>query len=214
MKLLRFLTFVTIILTSATCAFAQQPACQLKQAPEFDRFSIGMFIDDVKGYLADPSMFEAKLSARNKIGAQSFQILGSELKDEYSEGIDDINLTFVDKKLAVIKATYNAAMTWTSAQDFFKQVSAKLGVPQPSSSNPSRGRGNEKYKVECAGFTVILAYAFGVSPNVTIYDTLAQKLVEERNAKDPDGDVKEIRMNPGRPPKTNPTPQTRPVPPL
>lgn len=213
MKLLRFLLFVAISLTSAAAAFAQQPTCQLKQAPEFDGFSIGMFIDDVKGHLADPSMFEAKMSTRNKIGAQAFQILGSELKDEYAEGIEDINLTFVDKKLAVIKGTYNAAMTWMSAQDFFKQVSLKLGVPQPSSSNPSRGRGNEKYRVECGGFTVILAYAFGVSPNVTIYDTLAQKLVEERNAKDPDGDVKDIRMNPGRPPKTNPAPQTRPIPP-
>ncbi|MDT4956003.1 MAG: hypothetical protein QOJ02_4141 [Acidobacteriota bacterium] len=212
MKLLRLLTPAAILLTCATYTLAQQPTCQLKQAPEFDGFSIGMFIDDVKDHLADPSMFEAKMSARNKSGAQAFQILGSELKDEYSEGIEDINLTFVDKKLAVIKATYNAAMTWSSAQDFFKRLSDKLGVPQPSSANPSRGRGNDKYRVDCAGFTVIMAYAFGVSPNLTIYDTLAQKLVEERNEKNPDGDVKDIRMKPGRPPRTNPAPQPNPVP--
>jgi len=204
---------IAILLACAAYAFAQQPTCQLKQAPEFNGFRIGMHIDDVKDNLADSSMFEEKRSAVNKIGAQAIQILGSELKDEYAEGIDDINLTFVDKKLAVVKATYNAAMTWTSAQDFFKQVSEKLGFPQPSSSNPSRGRGNEKYKAECAGYTLIMAYAFGVSPNVTIYDTVAQKMLEDRNAKNPDGGVKDITISPGRPPRTNPAPQPHPVPP-
>jgi hypothetical protein len=208
MKLLRLAMTIAILLACAAYAFAQQPTCQLKQAPEFNGFRIGMHIDDVKDNLADSSMFEEKRSSGNKIGAQAIQILGSELKDEYAEGIDDINLTFVDKKLAVVKATYNAAMTWSSAQDFFKRVSEKLGFPQPSSSNPSRGRGNEKYKAECAGYTVIMAYAFGVSPNVTIYDTAAQKLVEERSERNPDGEVKDIRISPGRPPQTR-----RPVPP-
>jgi hypothetical protein len=209
MKLLHVVRFVAIILTSATCAFAQQPTCQLKQAPEFNGFHIGMAVDDVKDNLVDSSMFEEKRASGNKIGAQAIQILGSELKDEYSEGIEGINLIFVDKKLAVIKATYNAAMTWSSAQDFLKRVSEKLGFPQPSSSNPSRGRGNEKYKVECGGYTLILAYAFGVSPNVTIYDTAAQKLVEDRSERNPDGDVKDIRISPGRPPQTRRPPPPR-----
>jgi hypothetical protein len=213
MKLLRLTMTIAILLACAVCAFAQQPTCQLKQAPEFNGFRIGMHIDDVKDNLADSSMFEEKRASVNKIGAQAIQILGSELKDEYAEGIDDINLTFVDKKLAVIKATYNAAMTWSGSQDFFKRVSEKLGFPQPSSSNPSRGRGNEKYKTECAGFTAIMAYAFGVSPNVTIYDTAAQKMVEERSERNPDGDVKSITISPGRSPKTNPAPQSHPVPP-
>lgn len=201
MKLLRLTMTIAILLACAVYAFAQQPTCQLKQAPEFSGFRIGMAVDDVKDNLADSSMFEEKRSSVNKIGAQAIQILGSELKDEYAEGIDDINLTFVDKKLAVVKATYNAAMTWSGSQDFFKRVSEKLGVPQPSPGS-SRGRGNEKYRVECAGYTVILAYAFGVSPSVTIYDTLAQKLVEQRSEQNPDGDVKDVRVNPGRPPQT------------
>lgn len=204
MKLSRLLTLVAVILASAVYTFAQQPACQLKQTPELNGFRIGMTADEVKDNLADSSMFEAKRSAVNKIGAQAVQILGSELKDEYAEGIEDINLTFVDKRLAVIKATYNASMTWSTAQDFFKKLSEKLGLPQPSSSNPTRGRGNEKYKIVCTGFTVGMAYAFGVSPNVTIYDTAAQTLVEERNKSNPDGEVKEIRVNPGRPPRPAP----------
>lgn len=212
MKLLRLSMMITILLVCGVCAFAQQPTCQLKQAPEFNGFRIGMHIDDVKDNLADSSMFEEKRSSANKIGAQAIQILGSELKDEYSEGIDDINLTFVDKKLAAIKATYNAAMTWSGSQDFFKRVSEKLGLPQPPPGS-SRGRGNEKYKIECGGYTVIMAYAFGVSPGVTIYDTVAQKLVEQRNEQNPDGEVKDIRVSPGRSPRTNPAPQPRPAPP-
>lgn len=203
MKLLRLTMTIAILLASAAYSFAQQPVCQVKQTPELNGFRISMTADDVKGNLADASMFEAKRSAVNKIGAQAVQILGSELKDEYAEGIEDMNLTFVDKRLAVIKATYNAAQTWSSAQDFFKKVSEKLGLPQPSSSNPSRGRGNDKYKIECVGFTVAMAYAFGVSPNVTIYDTAAQKLVEERNEKNPDGEVRETKIAPGRPPRSS-----------
>jgi hypothetical protein len=142
----------------------------------------------------------------NKIGAQAVQILGSELKDEYAEGIDDVNLTFVDKRLAVIKATYNSAMTWRNAQDFFKQVSEKLGIPPGSASATTRGtRGNEKYRFECANFAVTLAYSFGVSPSVTISNTAVQKLVDERSEKNPDGQIKTINITPTmRPPRPNP----------
>lgn len=199
MKLLRLTMTLAILLASAGYSFAQQPVCQLKQTPELSGFRIGMTADEVKDNLADASVFEIKSSSVNKIGAQAVQILGSELKDEYAEGIEDINLTFVDKRLAVIKATYNAAMTWRNAQDFFKQVSDKLGLPQPSSANQQGSRGNEKYRIVCGGFTVAMAYSFGVSPNVTIYDVAVQKLVEERNKENPDGEVKEIRISPGRP---------------
>lgn len=192
-----------ILLSLAPYVSAQQPACQLRQAPELNGFRIGMVITDVKSRLADPSTFEAGTTASaNKIGVQAIQILGAELKDEYSEGIDVINLTFVDMKLAIIKATYNGVVTWMGSQDFFKQVSQKLALPQPSPGNTSRGRGNEKYKLECTGFTAILAYSFGVSPSVTVYDTVAQKLVEGRAIQNPDGEVKDIRITPGRPPVT------------
>ena len=204
MKLLRSATTLLILLLiSAAYAFAQQPAaCQLKQAPEFNGFQLGMTLPEAKDNLADTSMFDAKVTA-NKIGAQAVRISGAELKDEFAEGIDDINLTFVDKKLAVFRATYHSgAGNWLGAKDFFKQLSDKLGLPQPSGVDSSRGRGGEKYRVECIGFNVTLAYSYGVSPNITIADSQAQKLVEERNEKNPDGEVKDIRITPPRPPAT------------
>lgn len=203
MKLLRSTMMIAMLLSCAAYAFAQQPVCTLKQQPELNGFRIGMLKEDIKDMLADASMFESKWSAVNKIGAQAIQIFGSELKDEYAEGIDSINLTFVDKKLAVIKATYNGS-TWMGAQDFFKQTSNKLGLPQVSAANSSSSRGNEKYKVECGGLTAVMAYSFGVSPNVTIYDTAQQQLVEERNRQNPDGEVKEINITPPRAPRTRP----------
>jgi hypothetical protein len=205
MKLLRLMLLLAAALPiCAIYARAQQPACTLKQAPEFNGFQLGMTVPEVKDNLADSSMFDSKMSAVNQAGAQAVRITGAELKDEYAEGVDDINLTFVDKRLAVIRLTYHSgAGGWFGAQDFFKQLSAKLGLPQPSAaSTTAAGRGGERYRVDCAGFTVTLAYSFGVSPNVTIADAIAQKLVDERREKNPDGKVKEIRITPPRPPQT------------
>lgn len=204
MKLLRSVLPVVILLASAASAFAQKqppPTCPLKQAPEFNGFQLGMAMPEVKDKLADTSTFESKFSTGSFTGAQAVRISGTELKDEYAEGVDDVNLTFVDKRLAVIRLTYHSgAGNWLGAQDFFKQLSEKLGLPAPSAANSTGGRGGEKYRVDCIGFNVTLAYSFGVSPSVTIADAAAQKLVNERSEKNPDGKVKDIRITPQRPP--------------
>ena len=212
MKLLRLMMPLAILLASATYAFAQKqpplpPTCPLKQVPEFHGFQLGMRLPEVKDLLADASMFDSKILA-NKIGAQAVRITGAELKDEYAEGIDDVNLTFVDKRLAVIRATFHSgAGNWLGAKDYFKQLSEKLGLPQPSSANPASGRGGEKYKVDCVGFNVTLAYSFGVSPNVTIANTVAQSLIEERNKANPDEGVsRPANINIGGQPRPMPTP--------
>ena len=207
MKFLRSLALPAIILVSAAGVLAQKPpkpACPLKQAPEFKGFVLGMTLDEVKGMLADTSMFDNKISA-NKIGAQAVRVSGAELKDEFAEGVDDVNLTFVDKRLAVIRVAYHSGV-WFGAKDFFKQNSEKLGIPEPATTDTSRDRGGERYRVDCVGFSAALAYSFGVSPNVTIADAAAQKLIEERNEKNPDGEVKDIRITPplGRRPRGNP----------
>ncbi|HEX8847230.1 MAG TPA: hypothetical protein VF791_21480 [Pyrinomonadaceae bacterium] len=206
MKFLKLLTLAAIVQAGALCAFAQKPTCQVKQAPEFNGFHLGMSALDVKDLLFDSSLFDSKMSAVNKTGTQAVRLSGAELKDEYAEGIDEVNLTFVDKRLAIIKATYNGAVTWRNAEDFFKQVSEKLGLPQSSASAQTRGsRGNEKYRFDCTDFAVTLAYSFGVSPSITIANTIAQKMVDERSERNPDGQIKEINVTPTmRPPRPNP----------
>src|SRR5437868_12056722 len=106
MKLLRTLSLATVILTYAAAAFAQQPACSLKQAPEYNGFRIGMTMMEVKDRVADASTFDDKVSSANKIGTMAIEILGQDLKDEYAAGVEDVHLTFVDKRLAIIKVTY------------------------------------------------------------------------------------------------------------
>jgi opacity protein-like surface antigen len=206
MKLLRLMMTAVLFLSSAACAFAQQPAaCALKQPPEFNGFRLGMTSPEVKDILDDTSMFDSKISDANKTGAQAVRVTGAELKEEHAEGIDDVNLIFVDKRLAIIKATYHSgAGGWFGAQDFFKQLAEKLGLPQPSASTSAGGRGGEKYRLDCAGFNVTLSYSFGVSPSVIIADAAAQKLVEERSEKNPDGEVKDIMIRPPRPRRPNP----------
>jgi hypothetical protein len=201
MKLTRSMIGSLILLICAAYVSAQQPqpACAVKQAPVFRGFQLGMALHEVKDTLADSSMFDSKISAGNNTGAQAIRITGAELKDEHAEGIDDVSLTFVDKRLAVVRATFHSgAGNWLGAKDFFKQLAEQLGLPQPSAANSAGGRGGEKYKVDCQGFNVTLAYSFGVSPSVTLASTAAQKLVEERGEKNPDGEVKHIRITPGR----------------
>jgi ABC-type transporter Mla MlaB component len=205
MKLLRLIILAATILISAAYAFAQQPVCTQKRAPEYKGFQLGMTMMDVKDKMADPSTFDSKLSAVNKINSQAIQLLASELKDESAEAIESVNLTFVDKRLSAIKVTYNGSDSWMGAQDFFKQTSEKLGVPAPSaSSSTTRGRGGERARVDCTGFAVMLAYSFGVSPNVTIYDAATLKLVDERSEKNPDGEVKTINIGPSVPVRRQP----------
>ena len=205
MKLLRLLMFAATILISAAYTFAQQPVCTQKRAPEYKGFQLGMTMMDVKDKMADPSTFNSKLSAVNKINSQAIQLLASELKDESAEAIESVNLTFVDKRLSAIKVTYNGSDSWMGAQDFFKQTAEKLGLPAPSSSSSTtRGRGGERARVDCTGFAVMLAYSFGVSPNVTIYDAATLKLVDERSEKNPDGEVKKINIGPSVPVRRQP----------
>lgn len=206
MKLFHLLTLFAITSICAASSFAQQPVCALNQAPELGGFRLGMRQAELAEMLEDPSSLDSKLSAsKNIIKTEAVNITGSELKEKYAEGVDNINLSFVDGKLFVIKVTYHGGSSWSSQEDFIASVSEKLGLPKPSNSasGSSRGRGNEKYKVECRSFTATLAYSFGVSPNVTISDRAAQKMVEERREKNPEGEVREIRVGPtiSRPPR-------------
>lgn len=207
MKLLRFALPAVILLACAASAFAQQPTptCTQKRPTEYKGFQLGMTMMDVKDKMVDPSTFDSKLSALNKINTQSIQLLAVELKAEFPEAIESVNLTFVDKRLSAIKVTYNGADSWMGAQDFFKQTAEKLGVPAPQAAGSAgRGRGGERARVDCTGFTVMLAYSFGVSPNVTIYDSATLKLVDERSDKNFDGEVKTINIGPTVPVRRQP----------
>src|SRR3954471_20606686 len=109
MKLSRLIILTVTIMACAAHSFAQEPVCTQKRAPEYKGFQLGMTMMDVKDKMADPSTFDSKLSALNKINSQAIQLLGSELKDESAEAIESVNLTFVDKRLSAIKVTYNGS---------------------------------------------------------------------------------------------------------
>jgi len=183
----------TIMLVCAASVFGQQSACALKQSPELRGFRLGMSVLEVRRNLEDATQFDLKMSGN---GAKSFtvRIPAAELKEALAEGIDEINLSFIDGKLAVIKATYNSGMTWDGAEDFLTKESESLGLPKPSAANSSGSQGNEKYKVVCNGFAVTLAYSFGVSPNVTINDMAAQKIADQR--KENEGEVRKVIIGP------------------
>lgn len=201
MKLFRLVTLFAFISLCGQHSFAQQPVCP-QQAPELSGFRLGMAQPDLLDLLEDPASLDHKLSsAKNVIKTEAVNITGAELKEKYAEGVDNVNLSFVDGKLFVIKVTYHGGANWSSQENFVTGVSEKLNLPKPSTM--SRSRGNEKYKIECRSYTATLAYSFGVSPNVTLSDNAAQKMVEDRHAANPEGEVRDIKIGPtiSRPPK-------------
>lgn len=207
MKRVRSLQIMMFIMAlTVTCAFAQKKKeaavvqCPLQQAPPLRGFRLGMPLTDVKGALEDASLFDAKMSGGNKVGSRAVRLQGSELKGDNAEGVDDVDLVFVDDRLANIKVNFNSGMRWDSASDFFTRMSETLGLPKPSGEE-SRGSNqrNQKHTVECAAFSVTLAYSFGVTPSVAISDTLAQRKVGDRRERNPDGEVRTIDLTPGRP---------------
>jgi hypothetical protein len=213
MKRLRSLQIVLFTLLFTTCAFAQKnkkeaqaPQCPVQQAPAMRGFRLGMPLMDVKGALEDASLFDSKISAGNSVGSRAVRIQGSELKGDNAEGVDDVDLVFVDDRLANIKVNFNSGMRWDSASDFFTRMSETLGLPKPSGDEQGRGANqrNQKYTVECTSFSVTLAYSFGVSPSVAISDTLAQRRVGDRRANTDEGEIRSITISPGRPPRQPP----------
>jgi hypothetical protein len=197
MKLLRVPLLLAVIAACAAFALAQKSPpqqCSIPKAPEFRGFYLGMTPLEVRSKLEDTTLFDLN-APKGPTGSQAVRLSAAELKEELAEGIDEINLAFVDGKLAAIKVTYNGAMTWDNGQDFINKTSASLGLPKPTAANSSGDRGNEKYRFECKTFAVSLAYSFGSSPNFTINDMVAQKLADQR-LKD-EGDVRRIVIGPG-----------------
>lgn len=201
-------------------AAAPSSSCAHGQAPELAGFHLGMSPEAVRKSLSDTSMFDNKISSKTTTGARAVNVSAAELNEQVNAaGIESVYLSFVDDKLAHIKVTYNGASLWDGSQDFFARESVKLGLPKPSALEGSGG--NEKYAVKCEAFSAVLAYGFGVSPNIAISDTAARTLVDRRRAKDEMG-VRETKIRslprlPGQRPNPLPpdtgAPGPRPQPP-
>ncbi|HEX8773368.1 MAG TPA: hypothetical protein VF735_07145 [Pyrinomonadaceae bacterium] len=202
MSSIRFSIMAAIILVCAAQAFAQkqQPsACGGKQAPALVGLRLGMTPAEVKESLADSSMFDSRMSANNDVGSRAVNVPAADLKPEAGDGIDSVNLTFVDNRLSQIKVTYNSAAQWDGLQDFFARESQKLSLPKPDGALQGSG-GNEKYSVKCEGFTAVLAYSFGVSPNILIADTAARRAVDIRREAEGTKVINPVTRRIGRPP--------------
>ncbi len=202
MHSLRFFMLAVMTLALVAASVAAQggaPAqaassCALKGAPELAGFRLGMSPEAVKKSLADASMFDSRLSAKSTTGARAVNIPAAELSEKAGEGIESVYLSFVDEKLTHIKVTFNGAGQWDGLQDFFARESERLGLPKPAGASSFEGSGgNERYVVRCESFSAVLAYAFGVSPSISVSDMAARTLVDKRRDKDETG-VRQTRV--------------------
>lgn len=198
-----------------------QEQCAVAQAPVLRGFRLGMLLPEVKGALEDASLFDSKISGTNNVGSRAVRLQGSELKGDNAEGVDDVDLVFVDERLSYVKVNFNSAMRWDSAEDFFARMSETLGLPKPSAEESVRGSNqrNQKYTFECRTFSVTFSYAFGVSPSVAISNTVAQRLVGTRRENSDEGEIKRINITPKsgtgepQPRPRDPQPTDNPLPP-
>jgi hypothetical protein len=203
MNLMNISFLVAFLLFSGAAVSAQTAACASQQVPELRGFRLGMNLLEVRKTLAETTLFDTKVSQTNSVGSRAVRISGAELKEENGEGVDDVDLTFIDERLSMIRITYNSAMRFEGAQDFLKRVTESMGLSGISATEVTQvgNRGNEKYKLECKTFSVSLVYSFGVTPNVTLADSEAQRAVKERREQQGEGEIKTIRISPGGRPR-------------
>jgi hypothetical protein len=228
-RALQIAALILITFTAFSSAYAQkkkeaqqpQEQCAVAQAPAMRGFRLGMLLPEVKGALEDASLFDSKISGTNNVGSRAVRLQGSELKGDNAEGVDDVDLVFVDERLTYIKVNFNGAMRWDNAEDFFARMSETLGLPKPSLDDRGRGSNqrNQKYTFECRTFSVTFSYSFGVTPSVAISNTAAQRLVGTRRENSDEGDIKSISITPRsgtgqpQPRPRDPQPTDNPLPP-
>jgi len=111
MKFIRVPLIVGMVLALAFAASAQKKKeCALSQSPQFRGFHLGMTTLDVRSKLEDTTLFDLNAPKRGP-GSQAVRLSAAELKEDIAEGIDEINLAFVDGRLALIKVTYRIECT-------------------------------------------------------------------------------------------------------
>lgn len=195
-------------------ALGQRPRedsrCASVQAPALHGFRLGMTIAQIAKRLDDPNFVSGRMTESNVVDSARLTIPATELAGDEIEGVEQIELAFVDSKVGVIKVVYFSGR-WPSATTFFGQSAQSLGLPVPDDALvQGRGR-NERYLFECKGFSITLAYAFGVSPNITLVDAGSQRLLDKRREREMEIRQKTITPTVRPLPRPAPPPNLSPV---
>lgn len=175
----RPLFIISFIFLLAISVNAQENKCtlklsQLKSAPEFQGFYMGMTVDEVKklvptiptGKADDLGMMKTSFSPRfdPKIDKTKF------------ENMRTVSFEFFDGKVMDLWIGYTSEFKWATLDEFLPQMSAVLGLP----ATAWQTKGVER-RLECDDFQVS-ASMIAAGPSIHLTDKTMKKTWEQRRA--------------------------------
>lgn len=145
---------------ACACAAAQArqgapaQACKLTpgQSPALRGFRLGMSPEQFKARFPGVPLTEHPMGLTTVYLARG-GLQGAEVAT--FEGVNDINLGFLDGRLVSLSVQYNNLVQWRSGREFASRVSELLKLPDAW----REGQGTDNSVMACAGFEI------GVSPN-------------------------------------------------
>lgn len=172
------------------------PACALTrdQAPEIGGLRLGMTEAEVKTLVSSVS-----ISPANEDGLSRAEIKSPAIHQmpaaSFFEGVESIDLEFLDGKLSFIRAAYPATNKWGSKDEFLSAIAPKFrlhGEWQPfynwQIKDARDAQDLRDLAIECEGFR--LSAGIGIeglggdqTPHYELDDMMATRLVKERRAK-------------------------------
>lgn len=176
MKSNRALGLLTIILTGAIVASAQQPPCALKvdqlpDAPELRGFRLGMSYDEVRKRVP-----QIQFGPSDQFGVAKVSInpaFDRRFDRASFEDVRTISLDFLDGRLVILWIGYDSTFKWQSLDKFVAGIGKSLNLPAAWSAK----RGGQQ--LMCEKLSVFVSMIAG-SPSIRISDEEAQEIVAKR----------------------------------
>ena len=172
------LAVISFIFLLALSINAQDNKCslkisQLKTAPEFQGFYMGMTVDEVKklvptiptGKADDLGMMKTSFSPRfdPKIDKTKF------------ENMRTVSFEFLDGKVMDLWIGYTSEFKWATLDDFLLQMGGMLGLP-PATTWQTKGM---ERRLECEDFQVSVSM-IAAGPSIHLTDKTMKKTWEQR----------------------------------
>ena len=169
------------------------PACTLarEQAPDIGGFRLGMSEAQVKSLVP-----AAQISQPDENGVSHMEIKAPAIaqlpRASFFEGVDDIQIEFVDGKLSFIRVGYPVTSKWTSKDEFVSVLAPKFGLSGRWTPfydwQIKDARDSEDLRdlaIQCAGFR--LSAGIGIeglggdeTPHYELDDMVTARLVDQR----------------------------------
>lgn len=160
--------------------------CELKvaQSPALRGFRLGMTLAEVSARFPRYEISEADSCGRlNVYMDATFGRLGAEARrPEEFDGVQGIQLGFLDGRLNYLRVTYDGGTFWKGVGEYLVALSGSLGLPASWYKGEDRTTLSQAHTLGCDGFKVVAG--FNAGPYVELHDTAAIQTMLRRKTED------------------------------